>query len=868
MEEGMEFNVIRPAAYGVDFYGDTLFTSREMAVKHPDRVAAFKRATLEGWEYAMANKGEIIDLILDKYNSKKAKAHLEYEAATMEKLILPNLIAIGHINPGRWDHIAKVFVQHGAIEETYSLDGFIFNPDPPKDYFWMWVTIGSLAGVAILFSIVSIMLLIFNNRLNREVTEKEKSKTALARNQVKLKHLDTINRIIINTRDTDKMLQSLLDAMLDMFDCDRVWLMYPCDPLAEKFSILVEKTRPAYPGFGESGVQRPMEREIASSMKRSLETDGPVVDDGKTVSGIPGWITEKYHIKSAIRMALYPKIDDAWMLGMHKCRDEAAPWTDEDKLLFNTIGRRISDGLNAILLIRELKQANKTLLESEDRFEKIFDASPVGILIVTLDELKILNMNKSLEAVTGFSREEFIGKTLLADDCFIAPDSIVFLENLKREPFFNYVDIQFHNRENQVRDGRFSSQQVDINGKHCIIITIEDVTEYKQVETEKHMALQHAAEQEKYALIGQVAGKIAHDFNNILGAIMGNAELSLLDCRDKAAVKTFELILDQTKKGRNLTKNLVVFAKDQEPRQDYFNINEKINLVLDLLRKDLQGISITTFLTEPLPELLADPGMIENALVNLIHNAIHAVSKNKSPVLTLRTHSDDENIFIGIEDNGCGIPKEHQNSIWAPAFTLKSDKDILSAYDKTIKGTGYGLFNVKKIIEKHRGRIWFDTEVDRGTRFSIRLPVIKKNLTEKEKAEVEKTLLHRGRKILIVEDERSIADVQYAMLTGAPFSHTVDLALDFLERNDYDLISLDYRLPGGLNGMEIYTLIRKKNTRVPIVFISGNIEFLESIAALTQKDSRLDHLSKPCRNKEYVACISRLFDRCGGQDPS
>ncbi len=715
-------------------------------------------------------------------------------------------------------------------------------------------------------SVVSITLLVFNRRLKREVMEKEKSKDALARSQLRLKHLDTINRIIINTRHTEKMLKVILDAMLDMFDCDRVWLMYPCDPLAETFSIPEESTRPEYPGFGDSGKQkRPMEPEIASSMKRSLAVDGPIVDDGKTVPGTPGWIAKKYGIKSAVRMAIYPQIDDAWMLGMHKCRDEAAPWTDEDKLLFNTIGRRISDGLNAILLIRELKQANKTLLESEDRFEKIFDSSPVGILIVTLEDLKILNMNKSLAAVTGFSREQSFGKTLLEMDSFIAAAGSPLLENLKREIFLNHVDIQFYNRDKQVRDGRLSSRRVDINGKHCIIITIEDVSETKQVEKEKQMALQHAAEQGKYALIGQVAGKIAHDFNNILGAIMGNAELSLLDCRDQGTIRTLELILDQTQKGRNLTKNLVIFAKDQEPRQDYFNINEKIKLVLDLLRKDLQGISVTTSLTEPLPELLADPGMIENALVNMIHNAIHAVSKNKTPVLTLRTRSDSENIFIEIEDNGCGIPKEHQSSIYAPAFTLKSDKDVLSAYDKTVKGTGYGLFNVKKIIEKHRGRIWFDTEKDRGTRFSICLPIIKKNLTQKEKAEVERTSMHRGKKILIVEDEQSIADVQYTMLTNAPFFHIVDLAhnghmaLDFFERNDYDLISLDYRLPGGLNGMGIYKLIREKNTRVPIVFISGNIEFLESVAALTQKDSRLGHLSKPCLNKEYVACINRLL---------
>ena len=104
---------------------------------------------------------------------------------------------------------------------------------------------------------------------------------------------------------------------------------------------------------------------------------------------------------------------------------------------------------------------------------------------------------------------------------------------------------------------------------------VRDITELKHAEEEKVHAERHAADQDKHALVGQVAGKMAHDFNNILGAIMGNTELTLLDCKDTDTRKTLELILEQTLRGKNLTKNLVAFAKDQEPKHEFFKISPK-----------------------------------------------------------------------------------------------------------------------------------------------------------------------------------------------------------------------------------------------------------------------------------------------------
>lgn len=341
----------------------------------------------------------------------------------------------------------------------------------------------------------------------------------------------------------------------------------------------------------------------------------------------------------------------------------------------------------------------------------------------------------------------------------------------------------------------------------------------------------------------------------------------LLDCEDAEIRMTLELILAQTVRGKNLTKNLIVFAKDQEPKQVFFRISEKIDLILNLMKKDLAGIELLKEENQGVPELLADPGMIEHALVNFIQNSVHALSMVEYPRIIIRTYCCDDNICFEIEDNGCGIPKENLEAIYEPSFTLKGSKDVTGSYKTGIKGTGYGMSNVKKYIQQHKGIILVESKLGSGTKFTISLPVVRKELTNEEKKEIQTGKVHFEKYILLVEDETAIADVQYRILTQEPCNHKVDIAnngqvaMDLFGRNKYDLISLDYILPGSINGMDVYHYIRATNKAIPILFISGNIEFLESIKELKQKDSKIDHMSKPCQNKDYVNNINWLFER-------
>ncbi len=166
------FFSIRPLAYGVDFYGDCLFTTEKEVRKHPERVQAFLDASLKGWEYAMAHPEELADLILEKYSRRLSREALLFEAESMSELLLPRLIDIGHMNPGRWKHIADTFVKLGMLEPGYSLDGFLYDPDRGLDYDKIVGMVWALSAVVLVIAIAAVLLFGFNRKLNKQVSSR------------------------------------------------------------------------------------------------------------------------------------------------------------------------------------------------------------------------------------------------------------------------------------------------------------------------------------------------------------------------------------------------------------------------------------------------------------------------------------------------------------------------------------------------------------------------------------------------------------------------------------------------------------------------------------------------------------------------
>lgn len=154
-QAGIPYSVFSPRSGGVDFYGDCFFTTEQEIKKHPDRVRAFHEATLKGWRYAMDHPDEIVDLILARYPSEKSRDALRFEAGAMKDLMHPEIIPVGYMYAGRWEHIRDTYMELGMLRSPVSLEGFLYDPHPQTDVRWLyWLCGGLLLGAAVAWGII------------------------------------------------------------------------------------------------------------------------------------------------------------------------------------------------------------------------------------------------------------------------------------------------------------------------------------------------------------------------------------------------------------------------------------------------------------------------------------------------------------------------------------------------------------------------------------------------------------------------------------------------------------------------------------------------------------------------------------------
>ena len=175
MEMGYHPVIISPINYGINFYGDCLFTTEDFLHKHPDKVDAFIRASFKGWKYAMNNKKEIVDLIINKYNNQLNEEELMYEARELEELIQPQFVEIGYMHKARWQHIAEVYVSLGLLKKDFSLDGFLYTDYKKKQEQKQknLMTIVSIFTILLIGTLAVVS--IFNRKLKTEVVKQTKA---------------------------------------------------------------------------------------------------------------------------------------------------------------------------------------------------------------------------------------------------------------------------------------------------------------------------------------------------------------------------------------------------------------------------------------------------------------------------------------------------------------------------------------------------------------------------------------------------------------------------------------------------------------------------------------------------------------------
>ncbi len=257
--------------------------------------------------------------------------------------------------------------------------------------------------------------------ISDDITER---KQAEIEHQASLHFFESMNRVskaIQGTDDLEQMMRDVLGIVLEIFDCDRVWLFYPCDPDAPVFRVPMEITKPEYPGAGIMNVDLPMPAEMAQNLRETLEADAPVTYIVGTEKPVNKMSAEQFGVKSQIMGALHPKSGKPWAFGLHQC---AYPriWSQEDVRLFHEIGRRLSDGLSSLLSHRDLQA-------SEAKYRRIVDTATEGVLALDLNVI-ITFVNARMADMFGYSSEEMMGRSftdfMFKEDM---PDHLQRMEN-------------------------------------------------------------------------------------------------------------------------------------------------------------------------------------------------------------------------------------------------------------------------------------------------------------------------------------------------------------------------------------------------------------------------------------------------------
>lgn len=226
-----------------------------------------------------------------------------------------------------------------------------------------------------------------------------------------LRVMDEVHGIVSGHDDLESMLDALLERTLDILNCDRAWLLYPCDPEAPTWSVPMEKTRAAWPGAYARNLEIPMDDGVRPVFEAALAHDTPVTFDRDSALQVPPEITEMFGVRAQMILSVHPKTDRPWMIGIHHCEHDHV-YTDEERNLFSGIGRRLGDSLSTLIALRDLRASEANLEQAvRERTEELRLAN---------EELQAFSYSVShdlmapIRAVRGFSEllEEHLGEDL------------------------------------------------------------------------------------------------------------------------------------------------------------------------------------------------------------------------------------------------------------------------------------------------------------------------------------------------------------------------------------------------------------------------------------------------------------------------
>jgi PAS domain S-box-containing protein len=515
--------------------------------------------------------------------------------------------------------------------------------------------------------------------------------------------------------------------------------------------------------------------------------------------------------------------------------------------------------------IDERIAAERAVGESEERYRAIFEGSKDAIYISTPGG-RIIDINQAGLDLLGFDSLESLREVDVARDIYRrAEDRQAMLDELDRNGYLRDAEIEIVRRDGRVITVLDTTTAVRDERGEAVAYrgVLRDVTEQRRLEHDLNQA-------QKMEAVGRLAGGVAHDFNNILTAILGYASRLATNRGDDDEVRTVaDAVAAAADRGSELTNQLLAFGRRQVLRPIVLDLNHAIEDMRELVRRVIpEDVEIVTELDSELRPIEVDRTQIEQVIVNLAINAGDAMPNGGT--LTIRTRhvaASDENqrsslerspggfVRLEVEDTGVGIEPAICDRIFEPFFTTKRGS----------RGTGLGLATVYHAMEQAGGSVEVTSEVGSGTRFDLVFPASARSIRADQPKPPPEIPTTGTESVLIVEDDPAVQSVLREYLTDRGFSvHAADDGLAGLElaRREgirLDLVLSDVVMPK-MSGIEMARRLREELPHLKVLLISGHAKDREKAVEESMQDGFCAFLQKPFAPETLARRIRDLLD--------
>lgn len=495
--------------------------------------------------------------------------------------------------------------------------------------------------------------------------------------------------------------------------------------------------------------------------------------------------------------------------------------------------------------ITDRKRGEEALRKSEERFSKAFRNSPLGIVIATETDGKYLDVNDAFLSMLGHERRDVIGHTS-ADIRFWAEpsDRDEMLRQLKQDERIAKLDVRFKTKAGEGREAELWAESIELDGQRCVLGIVRDITEVRQLEMQFRQA-------QKMEAVGRLAGGVAHDFNNMLGVILGYSDISL----GLGVTGPIERYLSEIKKASQraaiLTRQLLAFSRQQVVFPKILNLNDVVRDVTSMfLRLVGEDIEVEFHPAASLGGIKADAGQIEQILMNLVVNARDAMPNGGKIIIETQNAELDEYyaaqhpgaraggyVVLAVSDTGCGMDEKTKSQIFEPFFTTKA----------VGHGTGLGLSTVYGIVKQSEGYIIVYSEVGKGTTLKIYFPQVSERATAVV-APMDTEPPKGSETILVVEDDQTLRKLILKLLQEGEYrvleADDAESALQTTEtyEGEIHLLLTDVVMPGK-SGVELLTQARLRYPNLRWLFMSGYAGDLVALRGAAIKETSF--LEKP-----------------------